>query len=145
MWVVSITVHPAALDKRLTYYDSDPLPWQCLGRYPDLCKGVKFVDVDYADLMLKKRDVVTNTAELMSMLTNMSSGDSPLLVSDEYIQIACDLRDLTSLNTALSSVFGFEDSLVLFSAEVSITYMTATAADALITWAGTLPNGQNSF
>jgi len=41
----------------------DPLPWQCLGRYPALSNNVKFVDIDYRDLMLKKRDVVKNTDE----------------------------------------------------------------------------------
>jgi tRNA wybutosine-synthesizing protein 4 len=39
----------------------DPLPWQCFGRYPSVSKNAKFVDIDYRELMLKKRDVVQNT------------------------------------------------------------------------------------
>lgn len=128
--------------RRLLVVSSDPLPWQCLTRYTELCKSVKFIDVDYEDLLSKKREVVYRTDELREMLTNLASGDSPLiLTSDQYVQVACDLRDLTRLNTALSSVFNFEDCLVLFSAEVSMTYM-ATGADSLIKWAGTLPHGK---
>jgi hypothetical protein len=44
------------------------------------------VDIDYKDLLLKKRDVVKNTVALNSMLTNMQiplEGDV-LLRSDEY-------------------------------------------------------------
>jgi tRNA wybutosine-synthesizing protein 4 len=112
-----------------------------LTRYPKDCTGVKFIDVDYEDLMLKKRDLVHRTTELNEMLSNVSSGASPIILqSDEYAQVACDLRDLSKLSSALSSIVDLEDSLIMFSAEVSVTYMSVTAADALIKWTGTLPN-----
>ncbi|KUJ23104.1 LCM-domain-containing protein [Mollisia scopiformis] len=121
----------------------DPLPWQCLTRYKSHCQRTKFVDIDYRDLMLKKRNVVENAEDLKSLLTNVkvSEGDV-LLQSDQYLQIGCDLRDLESLNRVLPSVIDLERSLVLFTAEVSITYMNVEAADALIFWASKLPQAR---
>jgi tRNA wybutosine-synthesizing protein 4 len=81
---------------------SDPLPWQCFSRYPSICEGVRFIDIDYRDLIIKKRMVVQNTSELNSMLTNIevSEGDC-LFRSDQYLQLGCDLRDLTNLERVL--------------------------------------------
>lgn len=124
------------------YFCSDPLPWQCLSRYPTACVGVKFVDIDYKDLMLKKRVVVQNTHELNKIIHNVQqpTGDV-LLNSDQYVQLGCDLRNIPNLAKALSSVVSLEDSICLFTAEVSITYMEAAAADALIKWASSIPEG----
>jgi tRNA wybutosine-synthesizing protein 4 len=121
---------------------SDPLPWQCLSRYPSACNGVKFVDVDYAELMLRKRAVIQNTYELHSLFTNyqQSTGDV-LFHSDQYLQLGCDLRDLPRLEKALAGVVDFENSHFLFTAEVSITYMGSQESDALIKWASGLPQG----
>lgn len=123
---------------------SDPLPWQCLSRYPESSKDVVFVDVDYKDLMVRKCESVAKTPELQSMFTNMEilqSGDV-LLRSDEYLQIGCDLRDIDHLNTTLRSELDVENCSVLFVAEVSITYMDFQFADNLILWASTLPTGE---
>ncbi|KAG4439789.1 hypothetical protein IFR05_004720 [Cadophora sp. M221] len=118
----------------------DPLPWQCLERYPAASKGAKFVDIDYRDLMLKKRAVIQTTAELNSMLTDIEISEGDVLFrSDQYIQLGCDLRDLGSLGRVLGSVVEIEKCSILFTAEVSITYMSVEAADALIQWASKLP------
>jgi tRNA wybutosine-synthesizing protein 4 len=95
--------------------------------------------------MIKKRDVINGTNELNSCLTNMEElreGDV-LLRSDQYLQLGCDLRDLDRLNQALESAVDIKNCLVLLTAEVSITYMNVEAADALIKWAGRLPEGKN--
>lgn len=94
-------------------------------------------------LMEKKRDVVRNTFELNSMLSNLSIPEAGkvLLQSDQYLQVGCDLRELSDLSSVLASTVDMEKSLVLFTAEVSITYMDVEAADALIKWAYELPNG----
>jgi tRNA wybutosine-synthesizing protein 4 len=117
----------------------DPLAWQCLSRYPGLCENVSFVDIDYKELMLRKRDMVNRTPELKHVLTNveMLEGDI-LLRSDQYLQIGCDLRDLGSLDKALASAINVKNCQILFVAEVSITYMDANYADDLIEWASKL-------
>jgi tRNA wybutosine-synthesizing protein 4 len=122
---------------------SDPNPWQCLSRYPQDCENVKFIDVDYMSLMERKCAAVRSTAELNGMLTNLTFPDKShiLLQSDQYLQIGCDLRDLSTLSNVLGSVLNLEECLVLCTAEVSITYMNVEAADALIKWACALSNG----
>ncbi|TAQ86262.1 hypothetical protein B7494_g5426 [Chlorociboria aeruginascens] len=122
---------------------SDPLPWQCLTRYANACQDVKFIDVDYVDLMLNKRDVVQRTRELNSMLTNLEISDGDVLLSsDQYLQLGCDLRDLPRLEQALARAIKLSECIILFIAEVSITYMNTEAADALIRWAATLPQAR---
>ncbi|KAL8334896.1 hypothetical protein RB598_009223 [Gaeumannomyces tritici] len=124
---------------------SDVLPWQCLTRYPDLCDSAVFVDVDFSDLILKKRDVVMETPQLWNPLVPLETiaGDPVLLRSRRYFQIGCDLRDVPSLESALASVVDLTQASFLFVAEVSITYMPTNYADAVIQWASTL--GDSNF
>jgi tRNA wybutosine-synthesizing protein 4 len=89
---------------------SDPLPWQCFSRYPSTCEGVRFVDIDYRDLMIKKRTVVQSTDELNSMLTNIQESDGDILLrSDQYLQLGCDLRDLANLERVLQDAVGIKN------------------------------------
>jgi tRNA wybutosine-synthesizing protein 4 len=105
---------------------------------------VKFIDIDYKDLMIKKRDMVISTKELFALLSNVEAlGGDVLLQSDQYLQLGCDLRNLEHLNQTLKSVVDIDKCLILLTAEVSITYMDVEAADALIEWAGRLPDGKN--
>lgn len=121
---------------------SDPLPWQCLARYPAASKEALFVDIDYKDLMLKKRSSVQATSQLSSFLTNVEVGEGEIILrSDQYVQMGCDLRDLKLLEKTLKSLVNVEESSIIFVAEVSITYMDKASADALIKWAATLPDG----
>ena len=122
---------------------SDPLPWQCLVRYPSACSGVKFIDVDYRDLMIRKRDVVQSTKELLEVLTSVEvqEAGSILFRSDQYLQLGCDLRDLDGLNRGLVNSIDIDNCEILFTAEVSITYMTAEASNSLIQWTSKLPEG----
>lgn len=121
----------------------DPLPWQCLTRYPKACQGVKFVDIDYPDLMLRKRSTIMATPELQALLTNMSSSDGDILFkSDQYLQLGCDLRKTSELEKIMSSIIDIRECLILFTAEVSVTYMTTQGADALIKYAASLPDAR---
>lgn len=94
--------------------------------------------------MIRKRESVERTTELQSLFTNIQYpvSDDILLSSDQYIQIGCDLRDLTRLDNALKSLLDLSGSQLLFVAEVSITYMEAEHADNLIQWASGLPSGK---
>ncbi|ROT34949.1 LCM-domain-containing protein [Sodiomyces alkalinus F11] len=124
---------------------SDVLPWQCNTRYPELSQDVLFVDVDFPDLMDKKRKVVLGTPELRQLLGSHRVGaeSSPIyLRSEKYCQIGCDLRQLDLLRDCLSTLIGSPaaEGSFLFVAEVSITYLETLAADQVIQWAGTLGN-----
>ncbi|KAK4100966.1 LCM-domain-containing protein [Parathielavia hyrcaniae] len=127
---------------------SDVLPWQCLTRYPEECGNARFVDVDFPDLIERKRQTVLGTPELLGMLTGLTGekeGLVPPLVleSDRYVQIGCDLRDLATLQAGLAAAVGdFAACEFIFVAEVSITYMETEGADAVIRWASTVGNAE---
>ena len=93
--------------------------------------------------MVRKRDIVQSNKELFEVLTTVETRDegSILLSSDQYLQLGCDLRDLSSLTRALAGAIDLDDCTILFIAEVSITYMSVEASDALIQWAGGFREG----
>ncbi|KAK3683685.1 hypothetical protein B0T22DRAFT_383634 [Podospora appendiculata] len=146
---------------------SDVIPWQCLTRYPDDCRDVVFVDVDFPDLMERKRQTVLSTPELLGAFTGVrpraatestptsesngtpqakaaTTSASPVVFeSDQYVQIGCDLRDLKTLREALEKVLGdVAGCSFLFVAEVSITYMETPAADKVIEFAASLGDAE---
>lgn len=128
-------------------FRSDVIPWQCWTRYPDECSQSRavFVDVDFPDLIRNKREVVLNTPELVSRLSRVASEDVDshvLLRSDAYYQVGVDLRHTAALEAAMASIVDPSTCLFIFVAEVSITYMETSAADALIQWASTLGQGK---
>ncbi|KAL8891899.1 MAG: hypothetical protein Q9215_001111 [Flavoplaca cf. flavocitrina] len=123
----------------------DPLPFQCLSKYPEHCTGVTFVDIDYPELMIKKRDMVLDQSEMKHLIDepndeaphlHSTGHESPIMIrSNRYMGLGCDLRDIARLDKILEEELQIRRCLVLCSAEVSITYMDVDAADALITWA----------
>ncbi|KAI8963032.1 LCM-domain-containing protein [Daldinia sp. FL1419] len=124
---------------------SDVLPWQCMTRYPEKCQNAKFVDIDFPDLIEKKCRIVQETPELISPLTGLKTnvGNHVVLQSDQYVEIGCDLRNISDIQRALSTVVDIARCEFMFVAEVSITYMETEGANAVIRWASTL--GQAEF
>lgn len=123
---------------------SDPLPFQFWHRYASLTEKATFVDVDYPQLIDKKRDVVFTKTLLRDALlkTGLRSAEAPTRVrSDRYMAIGCDLRDLQLLERTLRAELDIPNSSILFVAEVSVTYMPLMDANKLIQWANTFDNG----
>ncbi|KAL2135617.1 hypothetical protein VTI74DRAFT_7764 [Chaetomium olivicolor] len=126
---------------------SDVLPWQCITRYAEDCENVKFVDVDFPDLIGRKRQTVLDTPELLGILTGVKNAEGvvkPVVFeSDKYVQIGCDLRDLKTLQRGLAAAVGdFAACEFIFVAEVSITYMETEGADGVIRWASTVGDAE---
>lgn len=97
------------------------------------------MDVDFLDLMEKKCNVILNTSQLRDLLgphDRPLDPSGPILRSEHYLAIGCDLADITRLDMMLGSEVQLSNCQVLCTAEVSITYMDPNAADALIRWAG---------
>ena len=96
-------------------------------RYPGACRRAKFVDIDFPDLLSKKRTIVLSTPELSSVFEPLEENvnEHVLLKSEMYAQIGCDLRNTTDVEKALSTCLNLEisDCTFMFVAEVSITYM----------------------
>ncbi|KAH6847965.1 hypothetical protein B0I37DRAFT_431903 [Chaetomium sp. MPI-CAGE-AT-0009] len=115
----------------------------CLTRYPGECAGVKFVDVDFPDLIERKRQTVLGTPELVGMFTGVKEAGglaAPVVFeSEQYVQIGCDLRELGTLRQGLAAAVGdFGECEFIFVAEVSITYMEREGADEVIRWASSV-------
>ncbi|KAI0441478.1 leucine carboxyl methyltransferase [Xylaria telfairii] len=123
---------------------SDVLPWQCMTRYPDACHRAKFIDIDFPDLMSKKRTIVLNTPELSSVFEPLDTDASEhvLLNSDMYSQIGCDLRNTADIERAFSKCLDPSECIFMFVAEVSITYMETQGADGVIKWASSLSQAE---
>ncbi|KAF2645392.1 LCM-domain-containing protein [Massarina eburnea CBS 473.64] len=119
----------------------DPLPFQFWHRHVALSQHAIFVDVDYPQLIARKRDrMLTNDTLREALLkTNLRPSQAPVFVrSDRYIALGCDLRDLVDLGNLLKTEPDLIGSPILFLAEVSLTYMPTTDSDALIRWASAL-------
>lgn len=132
------------------------MPFQCLSRYPEDCTGVTFVDVDFPELISKKREIILEQSDLQSLvgwiqydgrdgpataLQSTENGSPILIRSNRYVGVGCDLRDISRLSKTLEEELQIGSCLVLCSAEVSITYMDVDAADALIRWAAQYDEG----
>jgi tRNA wybutosine-synthesizing protein 4 len=109
-----------------------------------------FVDVDFPDLIERKRRTVMDTPELVGAFSGVRERGElvkPVVFqSDHYVQIGCDLRELKVLQQGLESVLGdFTQCEFIFVAEVSITYMETEGADEVIRWASTLGDGEYSL
>jgi len=82
--------------------------------------------------------VVRNTPHLRDIigpLRELDEASGGEIRSKRYSALGCDLLDLTRLENLLAREFDTSSSLVLCTAEVSVTYMNVEAADALIQWA----------
>ena len=105
-----------------------------------------FVDVDYKPLMESKRDIIRDTSQLRSCLNSAQflddGNEAIVLQSDEYIGIGCDLKDLQGLEKSLKAKLDISKYMILFAAEVSITYMETETANTLLAWAARLSEGE---
>ncbi|KAL0262649.1 tRNA methyltransferase ppm2 [Diplodia seriata] len=123
---------------------SDPLPFHFLSQQPELCAGATFVDVDYPQLMHKKRACISNSAALQELLPVLSNGVSngpDIWRAGQYLTVGCDLRKLSELEAILKKEVHVHDCAILFVAEVSIAYMDVKSADAVVAWASTFKHG----
>lgn len=119
---------------------SDPLAFQWLSKYPDKCRNVTFVDIDYPELITRKLEVISQTPQLRDLLhapTIPIGGrdGAPPLVDNRYLALGCDLADIERLGKILNENIDIERCSILCVAEVSITYMDVDDADSLIRWA----------
>lgn len=123
---------------------SNALPWRSLHCNKEHLRRVKFVDVDSPDVIKARCETIKLNSELTEALTDLKfhSDSRIILSSDQLCQVACDLSQLQSLTEALFDVTKEIESEYLFIAETSFSRLEAEAADALISWAGSLGHAQ---
>ncbi|KAL5424881.1 hypothetical protein PMIN07_012053 [Paraphaeosphaeria minitans] len=123
----------------------DPLPFQFWHRHPTLSQTAIFVDVDYPQLITRKRDRILGNELLRNALfgTNLRPSQAPVYIrSSRYLALGCDLRDLEMLDRLLRTEVDATNASFLFVAEVSVTYMPTPDADSVIRWASTLEDAR---
>ena len=82
--------------------------------------------------------MIFSTSQLRKILGDVESpkdSDGIFLRSASYCAVGCDLANTDKLDELLASLIDVSKYQVLFTAEVSITYMEVGAADSLIAWA----------
>ncbi|RDW23969.1 leucine carboxyl methyltransferase 2 [Yarrowia lipolytica] len=128
----------------------DPYPFQHLHKH-GLTENLIFVDVDYPDLMQIKVDTIRRSDELTKLVGEEKPAaeikdKSVLMQTGNYIALSCDLRDLEKFEFIFRNldliVEGDNNPLILFTAEVSVTYMFQKDADNLLQWCASLPNSR---
>lgn len=91
-----------------------------------------------------KTSIIQQTEELRATLGDIQvypESETVRLRASNYVALGCDLKNLTKLEEALKDVLGPSPATVLCIAEVSLTYMDVSSADALISWLPTLGKG----
>lgn len=117
----------------------DPYAFELLNEMQDKdMQDVVFLDIDYPDLMKKKVQMLQQSPDLSRIVGQEVSTPKPsdhiIFQTSNYICMSCDLRQLDLFGEILASLFDLDTTRFLFTAEVSITYMTQPTADALIAW-----------
>ncbi len=121
------------------------MAFQWLSRSSSLCRNVRFIDIDFPDLVAEKSDVIVDTPQLREILgphERVSNTTGIFLRSEHYLALGCDLGNIARLDELLAEEFDPSISLILCTAEVSITYMDVRAADALIHWGARYDNSR---
>lgn len=105
-----------------------------------MCGDVTFVDVDYPQLMHKKYEMIKSNPPLHELIPDLKlqpAGSAVIAKSEKYLAVGCDLRELDKLESVLRTEFDMSNTHVsiLFTAEVSVAYMTLEASNAVFKWA----------
>lgn len=106
------------------------------------------MDIDYEKLMGIKTTVIKQTASLQHILGEINTypeSNAVLLRAPQYVAVGCDLKNLKKLESTLGEVIGPSPASILCIAEVSLTYMDISSADALLSWIPKFGKGKNNI
>jgi tRNA wybutosine-synthesizing protein 4 len=122
----------------------DPLPFRV--HFKGLAhEGVKFVDVDYREVILTKVKLMTDDKHLRTFLDSWNystteDGDV-VLTSDYYAIVGCAFNDIVCLNHLFSQTIPLQGCKTLLIVEDSFMHMETCEAIAIIKWAAGFENG----
>lgn len=125
----------------------DPLPFQLLDPNNEASRKysgrVRFLDLDYPDLISKKVQIIKQNDELTNILGPECDelSDAVKFGTVNYIAAPCNLNYLETFKKDIVP-FGLDDPelIKVFVAEVSLAYMKPERADDIIKLCGELPN-----
>lgn len=122
----------------------DPLPFQLLDveNYGSRSynKRFSFLDIDYADLIKRKTDMIRKDSALMKIVGPETGGDATTFISQQYKVASCNLNHPHSFRELLQEE-GLNDpnTIKVFIAEVSLAYMKPDHADKIISLCSEMP------
>ncbi|QDS73400.1 hypothetical protein FKW77_007802 [Venturia effusa] len=123
----------------------EPLPFRMLWRYKDQCQNVKFIDIDFPQLIRRKVGIICKHGmytDLLQDFTERNNSPEPVLIDHKrYSAIGCDLGDAAAMRD-LFLTLQLTTHAVLFLAEVSMVYMEPVEATTLIKICGELPDAR---
>jgi len=126
----------------------EPLPFRMLWKYKRECCDVKFIDVDFPQLMERKLQIIQSNSNFTDLLSSPSDVTMPLLPGPilfehkNYSAVGCDLGDISRMRDILKLKLHLDDRAILFVAEVSMVYMEAKPATELIKLCGEFEDGE---
>lgn len=127
----------------------EPLAFRMLWKYPQQCRDVKFVDVDFPPLIAKKVAMIKREPLLHQQLDVNEDEElihpSVYYANRKYCAVACDLGDQALLRQVLNDRLHLNKNAILFISEVAIVYMPPDEATNVISFCSTFPDGQFSY
>ena len=105
------------------------------------------MDVDHPRLMQRKVEVIKANQPLLDVLPNFATSNLPSGIlgrSEQYVAVACDLKQVSHLDRTLRQLFDLDapSVAILFVTEVSLAYMERHTADAVLKWAARFRDGK---
>lgn len=123
----------------------DPLPFQLLD--PNNLQNTRyngrlsFVDIDYADLISTKINIIKQTDELKNIVGQETHTDKVLFQTPKYVATSCNLNESEKFNKLMEDLnLNDPDIVKVFVAEVSLAYMKPELADKVISLTSRLQN-----
>jgi tRNA wybutosine-synthesizing protein 4 len=116
----------------------EPLPFKMMWKHKSQCRNVKFVDIDFPQLIERKLQIIRANTIFTDLLDDFgekvlsSLPDSILFDDEHYCAVGCDLGDISRMRDILSTKLKLERHAILFLAQVSMVYMEPNEATNLI-------------
>ena len=124
-------------------YDALPFRFHWKG----LAQGVKFVDIDYRELIVTKVRLMTDDKHLRTILDGWNysirenEDETVIVTSESYDAVACNINEAECLSHVFSKVIPLQGCEIMFLVEDAFSFMEHHEATAIIEWASTFEKG----
>jgi tRNA wybutosine-synthesizing protein 4 len=124
----------------------EPLAFRMLWKYSKECQNVKFLDVDFPQLIQKKLEIITTEPSFQKYLDGAvgldALHDSTFFDSERYCAVGCDLSGRDQLQYVLNDKLGLTRRSILFIDDSSTVYMPQKHATHLLQSCRAFPDGE---
>jgi O-methyltransferase involved in polyketide biosynthesis len=103
-------------------------------RYSDANPIVNYFELDFPKIIKQKANFIQRSVECTSVLTDWKQCDTGNYTSSDYHLIGIDLRDLTAIESLLTTHGLSPDLPTLFLSECVLIYINSTDSANIIKW-----------